>query len=321
MAATEPARARPESDGTERTGAASVSTPIVVLGMHRSGTSALAKVLGRLGVWMGSEPNVSRRTEHIPGQECNQSLLNDHGGHWSAPPDLAADWLTDAASTALLPQARAAVADLELEPRFAWKDPRTCITLPYWRMLFAGEPIAVISYRHPLEVAASLLKRNSFQPGHAHALWERYNRSLLNAATGLRTIVVAYADLAVDPVRTLAAVHESLASFGIVLPGDPAHAADGIEPDRRHHVFDELPDVTVTQQQRDLWDALRSLPKISTSFVAPRLSVPHAASTELLAQRALTIRLEREHQELQRRLRSRRALATTFVRRLRTSES
>ena len=174
--------------------------------MHRSGTSALAKVLGRLGVWMGSDEHVSRRTEHVLLQECNQQLLNLHGGHWSAPPRLAPGWVGSETAQSINDGADRALSDLESNAVFAWKDPRTCLTLPYWRTRFSGDPIAVISYRHPLEVGASLMKRNEFQPGHVHALWERYNQAILQSATGLRTIVVSYADLTRDPVTTLSSV-------------------------------------------------------------------------------------------------------------------
>ena len=293
------------------------STPIVILGMHRSGTSALAKVMGRLGVWMGSAEFVSRRTEHVLLQACNQALLNGYGGHWSAPPQLGTEWVEGEVARSIDTEARRALDDLENHSVFAWKDPRTCFTLPYWRTQFQREPVALISYRHPLEVGASLKKRNDFLPGQVHALWESYNRALLDAVAGLRTVVVSYADLTRDPVATLEAVRASLAMFGIRIEGDPSDAAQDIEPDRRHHVFDELPDSTVTRQQMELWETLRALPQHTEHFVVPTLSEPHAASTELLAQRAATIRGERATTELQLQLRSRRNLARTFVRRLR----
>lgn len=294
-----------------------VDTPVVVLGMHRSGTSALAKVLRRLGLWMGTEPNVTRRTEHALAQECSQRLLNGFGGHWSAPPELPAGWTTDPVAIAVDSDARAAVADLSGHGPFAWKDPRTSLTFDFWRERLPGEPIAVISYRHPLEVAASLDKRNSFGPGHVVALWERYNQALLASAAGLRTIVVAYADLARDPVTTLAAVHRDLAAWGVHLDGTPEDAALGIEADRRHHVAEDLPDATTTPQQRALWDALCGLASVHERFEPPVLPTPHAASSELLAQRAASIRLQRDLDAARADWRSRRALVRQFSRRLR----
>ncbi len=295
---------------------------IALLGMHRSGTSALSRTLGELGVWQGSEQYVTRRSEHALVQECNQRLLEAQGGHWSAPPELDDGWERRPELAPIDSDARAAVADLATAPISAWKDPRTCLTLPYWRARMPADPVVVVSYRHPLEVAGSLRARNDFGPGHVVALWERYNHSLLAAAAGLPTIVVAYADLVADPGGTLRSLCDGLAEFGVAL--DPARvdaAADVVDTGRRHHVHDDVPDESTTPQQRTLWHALRTLPPRSAAFVPPELPLPHPASRELLAQRAATIRVERELADARAQLRSRRALARNFVDRLRAGRS
>src|SRR4051812_21740373 len=194
--------------------AATPHVSIVLLGMHRSGTSALSRSLSELGAWLGSPQHVTRRSEHLLVQGCNQAILNTLGGHWSAPPPLPDGWTTQPELAPIEADARAAVADLALASPSLWKDPRTSLTLDYWRARLASDPIVVVSYRHPLEVAASLERRNSFRPGHVLALWERYNRALLASAAGLRCVVVAYADLVTDPVAPLTWVWERPAPFG-----------------------------------------------------------------------------------------------------------
>jgi hypothetical protein len=288
--------------------------------MHRSGTSALARSLRELGAWLGSPEHITRRSEHLLVQTCNQQILERLGGHWSAPPELEPGWTTRPEIAALHPEARAAVGDLALASPSLWKDPRTCLTLDFWRARLTVEPIVVVSYRHPLEVAASLERRNSFGPGHVVALWERYNRALLQSAAGLRCVVVAYADLVQEPEATLTSVCDRLGAFGVEFSRTPAEAAGAVDAERRHHVFAELPDDVTTPQQRALWDALGALPAESAAFVAPRLPEPHAASRELLSARAATIRTERELAEARADLRSRRALTRTLAQRLRPSE-
>src|SRR4051812_38874112 len=178
--------------------------------MHRSGTSALSRTLSELGVWQGSPEHVTRRSEHALVQECNQRVLAALGGHWSAPPVFEQGWTRRPELGPIDGDARAAVADLASHPVASWKDPRTCLTLPYWRERLASDPVVVVSYRHPLEVAGSLHTRNEFGPAHVLALWEAYNRALLAAAAGLPTVVVSYADLVAQPASTLHSVCDGL---------------------------------------------------------------------------------------------------------------
>src|SRR4051812_3671789 len=95
---------------------------IVLLGMHRSGTSALSRSLGALGAWLGSPQHVSPRSEHLLVQACNQAILNTLGGHWSAPPELAEGWTDRPELAPIEADARAAVADLALGSPSLWKD-------------------------------------------------------------------------------------------------------------------------------------------------------------------------------------------------------
>ena len=167
----------------------------------------------------------------------------------------------------------------------------------------------------PLEVAASLSTRNRFGVAHSTALWESYNRGLLRSANGYRTIVVPYSDLATSPIATLRGVLAQLSSWGVGLVGDAEAAANIVDLDRRHHVMDPLETAGLTPQQIDLWQQLQSLPRVSDSFVAPRLGSVHPASSELLAERAARLRLEREHVELTQKLRSKREMVRRLLQR------
>ncbi len=280
---------------------------IAILGMHRSGTSALSNVLGRLGAHLGTPERVSDGSEYIPIRDINAEIVNALGGHWSAPVGFEPGWTRRADIVALRDRAAQVLEEFRLANVWAWKDPRTSFTLPFWREILDADPIALISYRHPIEVAASLTKRNGFGIAHGLAMWERYNRSLLVSAAGLRTVVVAYDDLARDPVATLASVHRQFSAFGVRLEGTPESAADGVDAARRHHVADAIPDDVILAPQRALWDALRSLETPSNEFTTPILCPQHPASSELLEQRAATIRTERANAVLSQQLRSRRA--------------
>ncbi len=160
------------------------SRAVLVLGMHRCGTSALTRCLGLLGAELGSElmapagDNPAGFWEDVRFVSLNQrltQLLGEEGDRWwehLVPPEI-------------LPSSsgvRSLIAEAveEIEERFAsfplWivKDPRTLRVLPFWEeVLFrAGIEIEfVIAVRHPLACAHSLLQRDGIPEDWSLLLW------------------------------------------------------------------------------------------------------------------------------------------------------
>ena len=142
--------------------------PIILIGMHRSGTSMLAGLLARSGVYIGRR--LGRNNEALFFRRLNRWLLAQGGGSWTRPLGFA-DVLAD-------PEGRTLAADylrtsLRL-PRSAgfwgrralrgwdgpwgWKDPRNTFTLPLWLELFPEARVLHVE-RHGLDVAESLVVR------------------------------------------------------------------------------------------------------------------------------------------------------------------
>lgn len=153
---------------------------VAILGMHRSGTSAVAGALGRSGLYLGQV--LDKGFEHNPTglQEpeailyMHEDLFRKNGGSWSAPPTQALRWdpLHDA------------VRDLFIESRqtksmWGFKDPRTIFALEGWLKKEPNLHIVGV-FRHPLEVAASLQKRNNMAIATGVWLWALYNERLLS---------------------------------------------------------------------------------------------------------------------------------------------
>jgi len=161
------------------------ASPIVVIGMHRSGTRLLVDVLDKLGVFMGADRQGD--AESITFMLINESILHQCGAFWSEPMSAhfmlsqpaAAEQIAAPAGAALAQQLEqyagpgGALLDERGEafPPFGWKDPRNTFTLPVWKHVFPHLR-AIHIVRHGVDVAASLSRR------HAEAL---------RAATGEQT--------------------------------------------------------------------------------------------------------------------------------------
>ena len=115
---------------------------ICVIGMHRSGTSALTRILNHLGVSLGPEEQLLEPAPHNPGGfwenervfELNDELLEALGGNATTPPVLADGWERASELDGLRARAASLVASLADGAEIAgWKNPRLSLTLPFWR--------------------------------------------------------------------------------------------------------------------------------------------------------------------------------------------
>ena len=178
---------------------------IVILGMHRSGTSMVAGVLQRLGVSMGEYmlgsdvSNPAGHYEDIEFLRINKAILAHAGGNWRNPPSHEAIMSVhkfDAQMAALVAKRDAA------HELWGWKDPRTCLTLCKWAPLLS-EPVYVSVERDLDSVARSLMRRNRMTNEEALALdkvyWDRADDTL--AAVEGRKLWVCYDDALLVPER------------------------------------------------------------------------------------------------------------------------
>jgi hypothetical protein len=188
-------------------------TIVCVLGMHRSGTSLVARVLNLLGLDLGPEehlmrPNSGNPTgywESRPVKRLNDEILSRLGGSWSQPPDLPAGWERGPALAEPRRRARELLAaDFSDSDLWGFKDPRNSLTAPFWQRLLAPMRY-VICLRNPVDVAASLDAREEesvpFEQGIA--LWLTYVRGALAHTAGHPRELVFYEDLMADPEPVL----------------------------------------------------------------------------------------------------------------------
>jgi hypothetical protein len=166
---------------------------VVVLGMHRSGTSLLAGALGILGVCLGSRliqgdaNNEEGYFEHevIVGLHKRLQAILDR--RWTGPKgslDYPDGWSTRADVREIEAQLRKTVSEEIGKALGLWgfKDPRTTRLLAMWRRIFAElgvEPVYFLSVRNPMAVAASVARRDDLSTGRAQLLWLQHNLDAL----------------------------------------------------------------------------------------------------------------------------------------------
>jgi hypothetical protein len=183
---------------------------ILVLGMHRSGTSLLGSLLNSIGIPLPGElitgdiHNPEGYFERCDITEQHETLLLELGHWWPSQQgvlDLPLTWLSHPATAACAVRIRRALQEESARQPGPWaiKDPRSSLLLPLWRHVCAelGLPLRLaLSLRDPSEVSASLLRRDrkpaGMTPWRTQQLWWRHYSQVILESHGLPLQVVHY---------------------------------------------------------------------------------------------------------------------------------
>jgi hypothetical protein len=195
---------------------------ILVLGMHRSGTSAVAEALRAAGFEAGPDTALWDPQPQNPmgfGERRDITLFNDRllaslGWFWDAPdPSPPADPPTRPSFVA---EGRVLIESNLAGPRpFMLKDPRMTLLLPWWREILLDRFVPVVVLRQPTEVAWSLKMRDGFPTELGLALWAAYHRHLAAGLDGMQWIGVDYGLLCDEPQATFGRLLESVGALGV----------------------------------------------------------------------------------------------------------
>lgn len=210
-------------------------SPLLVLGMHRSGTSCLTGLLEEAGVWLGevrrsSAHNAKGNRENPEIMALNEAVLKANGASWDKPPERHVIW-----DTSHLAERDRILAGYPAGRVWGLKDPRTLFTLEGWR---AALPKARLigTVRHPLAVARSLEARSKMPLHQGLALWTSYNLRLLELARREDIPILSFDHSA---KRYLGAAAALIVAMGLNVPPNGIGFFD--ESLRHQVVTDDLP--------------------------------------------------------------------------------
>ena len=248
---------------------------VVVVGMHRSGTSAVAGTAVRLGLAPPRRPlpaapdNPTGFYEPASVAIVNHELMRSLGHSWHDSLSFLPGRLDhDTFSSAWLPLMTGALeAEFENDAAFVMKDPRLSLTLPFWlpALRSVGAAVAVLLViRHPAEVARSLLWRDRLAEAVTVPLWLHHVLEAERMSRALPRALVFYDDL----LRDWRGCMERAGQIaGIAWPASMHRAATDIDTflnrANRHHFASDASASIGPPVVRDIvgstWQALRQL--------------------------------------------------------------
>jgi hypothetical protein len=221
---------------------------ILILGMHRSGTSALARVLGLCGgtlpadILVPNEYNATGYWEPAAVVALHDELLRSAGSSFDDVGVPEPGWLASVATSPFVERlAQALEGAYGKEALWVVKDPRMCRLVPLWKQVLARldvAPLVVIPVRNPLEVAASLAERDGFPAAKSHLLWLRHFLEAEVATRDLPRSFVSYDALLQNWRRVVRKIGADLElTWSVPLDSVAPQVETFLDPRGRHHVL------------------------------------------------------------------------------------
>jgi len=219
---------------------------ILVLGVHRSGTSSLAHLLSLLGAKLPEQllgpghGNPLGHWESAQLMQINEEILGEIGRIWHDPRPIPPCWFRSKAAYGFHERLRAAIVSEYGDAQLILvKEPRICRLAPLYLDVLDAlriEALIVLPVRHPAEVICSIRERDGLDPATIELLWLRSLLEAEEASRGCVRVWTGFEELLGDWGATVRSIADG---FGVVWPNDPelvAHeAADILRARHRHY--------------------------------------------------------------------------------------
>ena len=257
---------------------------IVVVGMHRSGTSVLTNILREAGCFVGEDDDLLQLNdankmgygERVDIVNINKKVLEFQELDWMSVNQVDTKKITPDQNNEVASEIEQVINKLDKHDAWAIKDPRLCITWPVWEP-YLKDSLIIICHRPPDEIARSLYARNNLPIALGYALWELYIKSLILNTAGHQRKIVNYHELIESP-------NEVVSDLMDWLNKDDALCIQAIEQDKIENIIDpklyrQRPrnsnaEDQLTRAQYNLLMALndRKIPKVSSMGISESLS-------------------------------------------------
>lgn len=211
---------------------AAVRPGVIILGMHRSGTSALGGLINKMGLKTGgpliraAEDNEKGFFERIDVVLQDDYLMQRQRVHYSVNTykyDALAgikDIINDDGT--FFKEGKRGLAFLNNKENYPWmlKDPRLCITLRTWLPFLNFIPAVLFTYRHPMDVALSMSKREfeKFAVNKGLRLWYVYNKRAIEQSQDLCRVTTSHRKVMQQPKQELDRIFDELVACGVAVP-------------------------------------------------------------------------------------------------------
>jgi len=268
--------------GVSQTEALTYKRPgVIVLGMHRSGTSMLTGLLTEGAGYHAGGPlmegavsNAKGHFERLDVYHQNIEFLLKQGLDWSknvVSYDSDRSLRQIIKNKVLFKFGMHGLTFFNSKEKVPWiqKDPRMCITLPTWLQLMQVEPAILFTYRSPLDVAKSINHRDNISFSRALWLWIVYNTKAIQNSASLCRVVTSNYQLLEDPmVEVQRIAHLLTTDCGLPPPSKQ------IKPE----LVEEFVDENLQQEKRD---AIQILTKFGNCVVPKYHNSPSKKGSRL----------------------------------------
>lgn len=259
------------------------SKAIIVLGMHRSGTSALTGTLAKLGVELGSDLmkgnafNKKGYWENQRAERINEEIFKKIDRSWYDYRPIQRDWLLNRQFDGISRDIHEFIAE-QFSGAAVWalKDPRLCRLLPLWQKALAEDHTDIyylICIRHPYEVAHSIASRDKIPSEYAMLLWIIHTLESVVYTENCRRLIINYRDMLQDWRETLTPVLKATGNKLIENPSVNEKINEFLSPGLRHQERKNLHvrEGTLSKMANDLYalldDNKSSLPTTAISEI------------------------------------------------------
>ncbi|NMQ18937.1 hypothetical protein E4P82_06770 [Candidatus Competibacter phosphatis] len=163
---------------------------IFVIGMHRSGTSMVARLLNLMGAYFGPEgistgsgqENPKGFWERKDVRALNNQILYAANSDWDRVSDFSLEKIASQDLDTINQQLQRLILELDAHRPWFLKEPRFCLTFPLWKK-YLEYPICIHTHRSPIQIAQSLKSRNGFPLHFGIALWEKIRIRIAESRT------------------------------------------------------------------------------------------------------------------------------------------